>query len=201
MTLTRSRFLRLGAATAIGPVLAAPVARAALPRPTPIGDDEGFLQFGALAERTSQRFCTRAAAMKATWSAGERRALLASAKAKAAHFDKLQQALGEDAPSAGDFAIVLPPRAFARRASALKLGLGLERLLGGVYLYGVAFTADPATRLLLGRLLAGSSSQLAWLQRAGGDPPKAPGLPDPLDLEAAGLQLDHYLKATTYPTT
>ena len=202
MRVTRSSFLRLGAATALAPVLAPPAAaRAGLPAPRPIGDDEGFLQFGILAERAAQRFCTTAVAEPATWTPAERRALRAVARAKAGHVERLRSALGADAPGAGDFEIALPRRAFASRRGALLLGRGLEELLVGVYLSGVAFTADPATRLLLGRLLSAGAEQLAWLRRAAGAARTAPGLPDPLDLDAAGRRLDHYLKATTYPTS
>jgi hypothetical protein len=71
--------------------------------------------------------------------------------------------------------------------------------LTGVYVSGVAFTADPASRLLLGRLLAADARHLATLRDLAGLPGGG-GLPDPIDLEAAGAQLDAFLQANGYPT-
>ena len=148
--LTRARFLRLGATATLG-TLAAPVgARAALPAPTPQGDDEGFLQFGALTERTALVYYRRALRVRG-FDARDRARLRAIAADKVVHVQRLTAALGADAPSVSDYAVDLPASAFATRAGALKLGRRLEGLLCGVYVGAVAFTADPATRLLLGR--------------------------------------------------
>ena len=54
--LTRAELLRLGGAALAGGAVVASPATAALPAPTPQGDDEGFLQFGALTERTALTF-------------------------------------------------------------------------------------------------------------------------------------------------
>ena len=75
------------------------------------------------------------------------------ASAKRAHILRLDAALGADAPLTEDFVTVLPNDAVARRRR-LALGLQLETLLVRVYLNGVGYAADAATRLLLGRLLA-----------------------------------------------
>ena len=112
---------------------------------------------------------------------------------------RLTAALGADAPSVSDYAVDLPASAFATRAGALKLGRRLEGLLCGVYVGAVAFTADPATRLLLGRLLTSDATHLAAVRDLAGLAPGG-GLPDPIDLETAGAQLDSYLKANGYPT-
>lgn len=198
--LTRARFLRLSAATALGGAVGPAAARAALPAPTPQGDDEGYVQFGALTERAALGYYRRAARMAGTWTRPERDSLRAAAARKVVHVQRLIAALGADAPSGSDFAIDLPRSAFATRTGALTLGRRLEGLLCGVYVGGVAFTADPATRLLLGRVLAADAEQLSHLRRLAGLPGGG-GLADPIDLETAGTQLDSYLKANGYPTS
>ena len=195
--LTRARFLRLGATATLG-TLAAPVgARAALPTPTPQGDDQGFLQFGALTERTALGFYRRALRVRG-FDRGERARMRAIAADKVVHVQRLTAALGGDAPSVSDYAIDLPASAFATRAGTLKLGRRLEGLLCGVYVDGVAFTADPATRLLLGRVLTSDATHLATVRDLAGLAPGG-GLPDPIDLETAGAQLDSYLEGQRLP--
>src|SRR4249919_105016 len=127
--LTRARFLRLTAATAIAGAAGPTAARATLPAPTPQGDDEGYLQFGALTERAALNYYRRAARMAGAWQGGERDSLRAAAARKVVHVQRLTAALGADAPSASDFAIELPRSAFATRAGALTLGRRLESLL------------------------------------------------------------------------
>jgi hypothetical protein len=196
--LTRASFLRLGATATLG-ALAAPVgAHAALPAPMPQGDDEGFLQFGALTERTALVYYRRALRVRG-FDSGDRARLRAIAADKVVHVQRLTAALGADAPSVSDYAVDLPASAFATRAGALKLGRRLEGLLCGVYVGAVGFTADPATRLLLGRLLTSDATHLALVRDLAGLAPGG-GLPDPVDLETAGAQLDSYLKANGYPT-
>ncbi|MEP6955037.1 MAG: ferritin-like domain-containing protein [Solirubrobacteraceae bacterium] len=196
--LTRARFLRLGTTVALGTLAAPAGARAALPTPTPQGDDEGFLQFGALTERTALAFYRRALKTRGLTS-GERRRLRAVAAEKVVHVQRLTAALGADAPSVLDYAVALPASAFVTRAGTLKLGRRLESLLCGVYVGAVAFTADPASRLLLGRLLTSDAQHLALVRDLAGLAPGG-GLPDPIDLKTAGAQLDTYLKANGYPT-
>jgi hypothetical protein len=198
--LTRESFLRTGAAAALGAAVAPATALAALPTPAPVGDDEGYLQFGVLAERTSLAFYRRARAMKRTWHAPERARLTQAIGQKVAHVQRLNAVLGADAPAASDFAVALPRQAFATRGGALTLGRRLEGLLTGVYVGAVAFTADPATRLLLGRLLANDAQQHAALRVLAGMPAAA-GLPDPVDLDTAGAELDRFLKSKGYPTS
>lgn len=183
---------------ALGALAAPAGARAALPTPTPQGDDAGYLQFGAITERAALAFYRRAVRTH-HFSAAEHNRLRAGAAAKVVHVQRLTAALGADAPSVNDFAVVLPASAFSSRAGTLKLGRRLESLLCGVYVGAVAFTADPASRLLIGRLLTSDAQSLAMI-RALAHLPAGGGLPDPIDLETAGAQLDTYLKATGYPT-
>ncbi|HWI72671.1 MAG TPA: ferritin-like domain-containing protein [Baekduia sp.] len=187
MEMTRGALLRGGAAAGLAAVLPAGVARAALPAPAPVGDDVGFLQFAAIAEQVSQAYYAKAGAK-------------GPAKQKAEHVAKLAAALGADAPAPDDFDVVLPARAFATTAGTATLGVRIESLLVRALLGALASTQDGSTRLLLARLLASDAQRLAALRAAAGMPAST-GLAVPLDLEAAGTELDALLKATNYPTT
>lgn len=189
---SRRQLLTAGATAAVGLVATAtaPQARAAIPVATPAGDDLGFLAFGAVAEGVLAAYFDAALAIPGTWSATERRVLTEAGASHRANVNRLNAALGpDDAVSPGDFARQV---AVGSRAGALKVGRELESLVGGAYLGGVAASTDYGTRLLLGRLLALSSSHNAILTRWAGEAPA--GLPSPVDLDAAGLKLDAYLK-------
>ena len=178
--------------------MAPAAARAALPVPTPVGDDEGYLTFGAIAERAALNYYRRATRMRGAWSSDERAFLARCIPQKVQNVQRLTTPLGADAPSVSDFTIELPSSAFANKANAISLGRRIESLLTGVYIEAVAFTADPASRLLLGRLLSSSSACRTSLSAMAGQ--ASIGLPDPIDLQTAGDQLDRVLRATGYPT-
>jgi hypothetical protein len=198
-TVTRSGFLRAGAVGALGAagagLLGAGPASAALPAPTPVGDDIGFLAFAAVAELASQRFYQDALGVKG-WSAGARSRMSAAAKAKGAHVRRINDVLRDGAVQPSDFAVRYPEGSFATQARALELGRRVETLLVQTYLFGVAYADDGNTRLLIGRLLAYDAGVLGWLRTAAGLP--LGGLPDPLDTEAAGAQLDRYLSIPSF---
>lgn len=200
-SIDRGAFLRFGAAgviaAAAGGVAAWP-ARAGLPVAAPIGDDVGFVQFGAVAERTAQAFYRHALRTTGMFDRAERRDLDLARRHKREHVMRLNAVLGADAVAPDDFEVVFPAGAFTRRDRALALGQGLEALLIGVYLDGVAFGADAATRLLLGRLLATASQQRGALLVMSGAPASA-GLPTPLDIEQAGAELDKLLSVPGAP--
>ncbi|MET0603649.1 MAG: hypothetical protein ABW167_16820 [Baekduia sp.] len=124
---------------------------------------------------------TAAAGLVATATAPQARAALPLAKPA-----------GDDAVAPDDFARQVT---VGSRAGALKVGRELESLVGGAYLGGVAASTDYGTRLLLGRLLALCAGHNAILTRWAGR--AAAGLPSPIDLDAAGLRLDAYLKEPT----
>jgi hypothetical protein len=191
---SRRQLLTAGFAGAAGLVATGvPQARAALAPATPVGDDLGFLAFGAVAEGVLAAFYDAALALSGAWSPGERRVLTEARAGHRANIDRLNAALGPDnAVLAGDFA---PKVAVGSRAGALKAGRELETLVGGTYLGGLAAAADYGTRLLLGRLLALSAGHNAVLTRWAGE--AASGLPSPIDLDAAGLKLDTYIKEPT----
>jgi hypothetical protein len=191
---SRRQLLAAGATAAAGLVAtAAPTARAALPAATPAGDDLGFLAFGAVAEGVLVAYYDAALAISGTWSPAERRVLTEARASHRANVGRLNAALGADnAITPGDFAHQIT---VGSRAGALKIGRELETLLSGTYLGGVAASTDYGSRLLLGRLLALASGHNAILTRWAGK--VASGLPSPVDLDAAGLKLDAYLKEPT----
>jgi hypothetical protein len=191
---SRRQLLAAGATAAAGLVAtAAPQARAALPLAKPAGDDLGFLAFGAVAEGVLAAFFDAALAISGAWSPAERRVLIEARASHRANVERLNAALGpDDAVAPDDFARQVT---VGSRAGALKVGRELESLVGGAYLGGLAASTDYGTRLLLGRLLALCSSHGAILTRWAGK--VATGLPSPIDLDAAGLRLDAYLKEPT----
>jgi ferritin-like protein len=200
--LDRGDFLRLGAGGIIGGaatgLLAAP-ARAQLPAPTPQGDDVAFLSFATVAEAASRDFYRAAYKQAGTGlTAVQRRHINRVASAKRAHIVRLDAALGTDAPMSSDFVTVLPKGAVDSKARIVALGAQLETLLVRVYLNGVGYAQDAATRLFLGRLLTYDAEQLAWLRRAAGHASPA-GLLSPIDLEPAADVLDQFLSTPDFP--
>jgi ferritin-like protein len=195
--MNRARFLRLGTAGVLGAGLVAPrAASAALPAPTPQGDDIGFLSFAVVAEMASARGYQNALRVKG-WPAGVRRTVSAVVKAKGAHIRRINDVLRDGAVQPSDFGAAFPKGAFDTQPRALALLGNLEGLLVSTYLFGVSYAADSSTRLLLGRLLAYDAEVLAWLRTAAGEP-AAQGLHVPLDLETAGAQLDRYLTTPSF---
>jgi hypothetical protein len=165
-------------------------ALAAPQAPAPIGDDIGFHTFGAVAEGVLAAFYTSALKVGGAWSAGEKKLLRQAHGQQRANVDRINAALGpSDAIPLEDFARTVR---VGSRAEALKTGRELERLVGGVYLNGVAYSEDAGTRLLLGRVLAVANRHNTLLTRYAGLP--LGGLPAPIDLDAAGEKLDSYIK-------
>lgn len=191
----RSGLRRLGVLGALALVgagtLAAPVLAAA-PTPTPIGDDVGFVQFGAVAERVAQAYYRRALATPDVFDRAQRRRLVMAHRETLEHVTRLNRALGDDAVAHDDFEVAFPKHAFDDRARASRLGERIQGLLVGVYLNGAAYGQDPATRLLLGRLLGSATDQRSRLRAIRGAPATS-GLPFPIALDAAGARLDAFL--------
>ena len=185
--ITRRGVLLSGLAVAA----AAPTRALAAPQaPVPQGDDVGFLSFGAVAESVLADLYTQSLKVRGAWSRDERALLAAAHDRHRANVDRLNAVLGPgDAVALDDFSRVVR---VGTRKGALKVGRELETLVAGVYLNGVGYATDAGTRLLLGRLLAAGHAQEAMLARLAGQD-KA-GLPAPIDLDAAGLKLDSYLK-------
>jgi hypothetical protein len=178
----RGNFLRLGAGGLIAAAatgIAVPAANAQPPL-APQDDDIAFLSFATVAESTSRDFYRAAYKQAGTGlSAAQRRHINRVASAKRAHIIRLKAALGGDAPQSSDFVTVLPKGAVKTAARIVALGEQLETLLVRVYLNGVGFAQDSATRLFLGRLLAYDAEQLAWLRGVSGHAaPRGPAEPD-----------------------
>jgi len=195
MDLTRGDFLRLGvagAAAAAGGAIGASTALAGPPPATPVGDDVGFLTFGVVAERTALTFYKEALKTPKLFDAGDRRRLTQARDAKREHVQRLNAALGADAVSSDDYEVTFPKATFKSRRNAVGLGVALEKLLVGVYVFGVAATADIGSRQLIGRLLSVDSQVLATMHDMNGKAPIG-GLPTPLDTEQAGDLLDRLL--------
>lgn len=197
--LDRGDFLRLGVGGLAGITAAGLLpAGARAQAPTPADDDIAFLSLATVAERASRDFYRAAQRQKATGlSAAERRHIGRVAAAKRAHILRINAALGAEAPLNGDFETVLPRGSVQTRARILRLGEQLETLLVRVYLNGVGYAEDPATRVLLGRLLTYDAQQLTWLRGAAGKVSPA-GLQGPIDLEPAAAQLDAFLSTPDF---
>jgi hypothetical protein len=92
----RAQFLRLGAAGALGAagvgLITSGPASAALPAPTPIGDDTGFFGFAVVAELTSQRWYQQALQVKGL-GRSVRSTLSAAGNAKGAHIRRINEQL------------------------------------------------------------------------------------------------------------
>jgi Ferritin-like domain len=190
---SRRQLLGAGTAAAAVAALGAPQARAALAPATPAGDDLGFLAFGAVAEGVLSAYFDAALALRGAWTPAERSRLTQARTHHRASVDRLNAALGPDnAVTPGDFERVVK---LGSRAGALKVGRELETLVAGTYLGGVAATVDYGSALLLGRLLAQASSENTMLATWAGE--SLPGLLAPIDLDAAGLKLDTYIKDPT----
>jgi Ferritin-like domain len=199
--LDRASFLRRGVAglaamSAAG--LLRPAASGAADPIRPVGEDIGFVQWGATAELVSLAFYDRALHESLRWGArgfsGAERTRLKLARATdAEHLRKLRFTLQSEAPDKGDFTVALPDAAFRDRRSILDLGLELETLIAGVYLDGVTHAGDPGTRALLGRLLASESQHISALRVLGGQPATT-GLLHAVYPEQASDALDRFVQ-------
>ena len=184
--------LALGGSAAVA-LVSADRALAAPQPPAPVGDDIGFLTFGAVAEGVLVAYYTAALALDAAWSDSERKLLAQARDRERDNVERLNAALGElDAIPLDSFEQTVKVRS---RGRALQRGRELETLVGGVYLNGVGYAADAGTRILLGRLLAVAARHNTLLTRLSGLP--LGGLPSPIDLDAAGTTLDTFIEDPT----
>jgi hypothetical protein len=165
---------------------------------TPQGDDVGFLAFGVVAERTALAFYRQALATPRLFDAAERRRLAAARTAKREHVNALNAVLGADAVGAADYQVDFPKAAFSSHARAVALGIELEKLLVGVYVFGAGYSIDPATRLLISRVLTVDGQLLGTLRQMIGRP-AADGMPIPLSTEQAGDALDKLITVPGSP--
>jgi hypothetical protein len=190
---------RLAAAAATVALLgaASATAHAAAPPIAPQGDDAGYLQFAAVAERVDLAYLRDL--RTARWLTASERALLRRAiAAKRTTTSHLELALGADAPQPGDNIATFPKSALRHRRAGLERAVRLQRLIVQTLVGGVPFVADPGTRLLLTRVVSADTAQLSMLHGLTGDR-SVGGLPSGLDLDLAGRRLDRYLSQPAAP--
>ncbi|UGS36785.1 hypothetical protein [Capillimicrobium parvum] len=174
-------------------------AHAAPPPIAPQGDDVGYLQFAAVAERVNLTYLRDM--RDARWLRPAERALVVkaiAAKRSTTMQLELELALGADAPQPGGYVAVFPKNALRTRHGGLERGVGLQRLIVQTLVGGAPFVADPGTRLLLTRVVSADTAQLSMLHRLTGDRTVG-GLPAGVDLDVAGQLLDRYLSQPDAP--
>jgi hypothetical protein len=194
-TLTRAGLLKLAAAGAAGSALLGVPAAVAAPRgrPAPRGEDVGYLQWGAAAELLSTTFYTRA--LEARGVTADDRARFAEARAAdRRHLAELAGVLGTTAPERADYRYAFPRGTFASRDAVLAFAAEMEDRIVRVYLDGVAETQDPATRLMLGRMLVSDTQHLAAARRLAGRRSADIGIRAPHGLQAGGTWLDRHVR-------
>jgi hypothetical protein len=185
------------AAITLAGIGAAAPAHAAAPAVAPQGDDVGYLQFAAVAERVTLAYLRDMRG--AGWLRPAERPLVERAiAAKRTTTMQLELALGADAPAPGDYVAVFPKNALRTRHGALERGVELQRLIVETLVGGAPFVADPGTRLLLTRVVSADTAQLSMLHRLTGVETVG-GLPAGVDLDVAGQMLDRYLSQPGAP--
>jgi ferritin-like protein len=100
---------------------------------------------------------------------------------------------GQAVPTADDFDIALPARAFTSRLRLARLGIELETAFLGAYLGAAATLSDPPTAAVASRLAASQARHLALHWEIADQRPVGPAFPVPLDVEQVSAVLDRYL--------
>ena len=160
-----------------------------------MGDDIGFLTFGAVAEGVLVAFYTAALALDGAWSDSERKLLEQAHDRERDNVERHQRRARRARTPCRSTSFARTVRVGSRARALEASGRELETLVAGVYLNGVGYSADPGTRILLGRLLAVASRHDTLLTRFAGL--SLGGLPSPVDLDAAGLTLDRFIEDPT----
>src|SRR5581483_2849668 len=104
----------------------------------------------------------------------------------------LLSAAGQTVPTADDFDIAFPGRAFTSRLRVAELGIELETAFLGAYLDAAASLTDPGAAALAARLAASQSRHLAMHWTIADERPVGPSFPVPLDEEQVSAVLDKY---------
>lgn len=105
----------------------------------------------------------------------------------------LLAAAGQTVPSADDFDIAFPARAFTSRLRLARLGIELETAFLGAYLGAAATVSDPSAAATAARLAASQSRHLALHWAIADQRTVGPAFPVPLDVEEVSAVLDMYL--------
>jgi hypothetical protein len=191
---TLSRRQALGAAFGAAGALALP-ARAARAATPPTEADLAIYRLALGTELVGIAFYSRAKASP-LFPAGRRRDFARALANEQQHLIALSGLLaraGQTVPTADDFDIALPARAFASRLRLAQLGIELESAFLGAYLGAAATLSDPATAAVAARLAASQARHLALHWEIADQRPIGPAFPVPLDLEQVSAVLDKYL--------
>jgi hypothetical protein len=105
----------------------------------------------------------------------------------------LLAAAGQTAPTADDFDITFPGRAFSSRQRIAELGIELETAALGFYLEAAATFSDQALAALAARIAASESQHLALHWTIADFRPVGLAFPVPLDVEQVSAVVDRYL--------
>lgn len=105
----------------------------------------------------------------------------------------LLAAAGQTVPSADDFDIAFPARAFTSRLRLARLGIELETAFLGAYLGAAATVSDPSAAAIAARLAASQSRHLALHWAIADQRTVGLAFPVPLDVEEVSAVLDMYL--------
>jgi hypothetical protein len=100
---------------------------------------------------------------------------------------------GQTVPTADDFDIAFPARAFTSRLRLARLGIELETAFLGAYLGAAATLSDPSAAAVAARLAASQSRHLALHWSIADQRTVGPAFPVPLDIEQVSAVLDRYL--------
>jgi hypothetical protein len=118
---------------------------------------------------------------------------LANEQQHLAAVSSLLSGAGQTVPTADDFDIAFPARAFSSRLRTAVLGIELETAFLGAYLASAATLSDPGTVAIAARIAASQSQHLALHWTIADRRPVGLAFPDPLDLEQVSAVLDKYL--------
>lgn len=192
--ISRAQFLARGARGGValvagGAVLA--LAAPAVAEDTPGEGDLAIVRLAASAELLAEAFyngCINAT----TFGPDERDYLVAARRNEREHYATLAEVLGTGAPVAVDFQFAFPPKAFATRRSAAKLGAGLESAFVGTYLGAVSALQSPELRSVAAQIAASEAQHLSVLAGVAGRSPIGPAFPAALDVEQASGALDPF---------
>lgn len=189
-TVTRARLLGTGF-TAVGALALPGVARAAGPTEA----DLATYRLALGTELLGIEFYSRAA--KSSLFPRHRRRdfaeALANERQHLSAVSGLLSAAGQTVPTADDFDIAFPGRAFTSRLRTAQLGIELETAFLGAYLDAAGSLTDPGAAALAARLAASQSRHLALHWTIVDERPVGPSFPAPLDEEQVSAVLDKYL--------
>jgi hypothetical protein len=193
-TVTRRR--ALGAAVAAVGGIALPATRAAagaLASPSEADLAQYRLALGT--EILGVELYRRAAGSK-LFPAGRRRDFAVALENEQRHLQAVSSLLGaagQTVPTADDFDIVLPARAFTSRLRLAELGIELETAFLGAYLGAAATLSDPSVAAVAARLAASQARHLALHREIAGGQLVGPAFPVALGVEQVSAVLDRYL--------